>query len=346
MLKKILPFLLCLTLCMLIGCSENKERLSVETGEEPQSSVPSETLPVLYKNPLTGVSELTEDKADDRPVAIMINNISTAQPVQTGLNKADIIYETEVEGGITRLMAVYQNVSEVGRIGTIRSARYPYVDLALGHNAIYLHHGQDNKYCGPHLKDIDDINISENNYAIRLSNGLASEHTLYTEGGKLWDGLVNDKVKTERGSNTAWANFTDDETPIALENTASSVSVPFSASYKTVFKYDAASGVYTRYFGGTLRKDYNTGETTEVKNVFVLLTTIKNYPDGYHRQVLLDSGDGYYCTGGTYTPIKWSKGAATNGFKFTKADGTELMVNAGSSWVCIADKNTSKPVFE
>ena len=346
MLKKILPFLLCLTLCMLIGCSENKERLSVETGEEPQSSLPSETLPVLYKNPLTGVSELTEDKADDRPVAIMINNISTAQPVQTGLNKADIIYETEVEGGITRLMAVYQNVSEVGRIGTIRSARYPYVDLALGHNAIYLHHGQDNKYCGPHLKDIDDINISEGNYGFRIKNGLASEHTLYTEGGKLWDGLVNDKVKTERGSNTAWANFTDDETPIALENTASSVSVPFSASYKTVFKYDSATGKYTRYFGNTLRKDYNTGETTQVKNVFVLLTTIKNYSDGYHRQVLLESGEGYYCTNGTYTPIKWSKGAAKNSFKFTKSDGTELLVSAGSSWVCIANKNTSTPVFE
>ena len=346
MLKKILPFLLCLTLCMLIGCSENKERLSVETGEEPQSSLPSETLPVLYKNPLTGVSELTEDKADDRPVAIMINNISTAQPVQTGLNKADIIYETEVEGGITRLMAVYQNVSEVGRIGTIRSARYPYVDLALGHNAIYLHHGQDNKYCGPHLKDIDDINISEGNYGFRIKNGLATEHTLYTEGGKLWDGLVKDKVKTERGSIVMWANFTDDETPIALENTASSVSVPFSASYKTVFKYDSATGKYTRYFGNTLRKDYNTGNTTQVKNVFVLLTTIKNYSDGYHRQVLLESGEGYYCTNGTYTPIKWSKGAAKNGFKFTKSDGTELLVSAGSSWVCIANKNTSTPVFE
>lgn len=346
MLKKILPFLLCLTLCMLIGCSENKERLSVETGEEPQSSLPSETLPVLYKNPLTGVSELTEDKADDRPVAIMINNISTAQPVQTGLNKADIIYETEVEGGITRLMAVYQNVSEVGRIGTIRSARYPYVDLALGHNAIYLHHGQDNKYCGPHLKDIDDINISEGNYGFRIKNGLATEHTLYTEGGKLWDGLVKDKVKTERGSSVMWANFTDDETPIALENTASSVSVPFSASYKTVFKYDSATGKYTRYFGNTLRKDYNTGNTTQVKNVFVLLTTIKNYSDGYHRQVLLESGEGYYCTNGTYTPIKWSKGAAKNSFKFTKSDGTELLVSAGSSWVCIANKNTSTPVFE
>lgn len=342
--KKALALLLCLSLFMLSACSNKTERLSVDEGEEPQSSVSSE--PVLYKNPLTGISELTDDKTDDRPVAIMVNNITTAQPVQAGLNKADIVYETEVEGGITRLLAVYQDVSKAGTIGTIRSARYPYVDLALGHNAIYLHHGQDDTYCGPHLKDIDDINISESNYGHRLKNGLASEHTLYTDGEKLWSGLVKDKVKTERGTDTAWASFADEDAGVTLENIASTVSVPFSASYKSVFKYDTATGAYTRYFKDTLRKDYKTGEATKVKNVFVLLTTIKNYPDGYHRQVALESGDGYYCSNGTYTAIKWSKGASTNGFKFTKADGSELTVNAGSSWVCIADKNTSQPAFE
>lgn len=341
--KKALALLLCLSLFMLAACSKKTERLSVDEGEEPQSSV-SET--VLQINPLTGVSDLTEDKTDDRPAAIMINNITTAQPVQAGLNQADIVYETEVEGGITRLLAVYQDVSKAGTIGTIRSARYPYVDLAMGHNAIYIHHGQDDTYCGPHLKDTDDINISQGNYGFRIKNGLASEHTLYTDGSKLWDGLVKDKVKTERGTRAVWASFADEDTPIALENTASAVTVPFSASYKSVFKYDADTGVYTRYFKDTLRKDYKTGEATEVKNVFVLLTSISNYPDGYHRKVDLESGNGYYCTGGTYTAIKWSKGAASNGFKFTKADGTELTVNAGSSWVCIADKNTSQPAFE
>ena len=341
--KKILALLLCLSLFILAACSKQTERLSVDEGEEPQSSVSE---PVLHINPLTGLSDLADGKTDDRPVAIMINNITTAQPVQAGLNQADIIYETEVEGGITRLLAVYQDVSKAGTIGTIRSARYAYVDLAMGHNAIYIHHGQDPTYCAPHLKDTDDINISEGNYGYRLKNGLASEHTLYTDGSKLWDGLVKDKVKTERGTSAVWASFADEDTSITLENTASAVTVPFSSSYKSVFKYDAATGVYTRYFKDTLRKDYKTGETTEVKNVFVLLTSISKYPDGKHRKVALESGDGYYLVNGTYTAIKWSKGAASNGFKFTKADGTELTVNAGSSWVCLADKNTSQPKFE
>ena len=298
--KKIFSLVVCLLILLLSGCSEAPERLSVDKGDEPSSTV-KEPEPVLYKNPLTGISELSKDKTDDRPVAIMINNIAVAQPVQTGINKADIVYETEVEVGITRLMAVYQDVTKAERIGSIRSARYAYVDLALGHNAIYLHRGQDEVYCGPHLNGIDDIDISESNYATRISNGLSTEHTLYTFGETLWNGIVNDGYKTERGSSDPWVNFSDENSPVSFESTAGSVSVPFSSQYETVFKYDSASGMYTRYFGNTVRKDYYTGETVKVKNVFVLLTAINSYSDGYHRQVSLNSGDGYYCVNGTYT---------------------------------------------
>lgn len=342
--KKLLILLLCLCTALFAGCSKKQDTLSVDKGDEPSVSEP--TKPVTYKNPLTGVSGMSAEKADDRPVAIMINNLSNAQPVQAGLSKADIVYETEVEGGITRLLAVFQDVSAVEKIGSIRSARYPYVDLALGHNAIYLHCGQDNAYCAPHLKDIDDINVSENNYGSRIKNGLSKEHTLYTYGEKLWNGMVNDGIKTERGSSDPWVSFADEESPVTLSNTASSVTVPFSTSYKTVMKYNPDEGVYTRYFGNTLRTDYFSKESTKVKNVFVLLTSIRDYSDGYHRQVALESGDGYYCVNGTYTAIKWKKGAAKNGFSFTTADGAALTVNPGNSWVCIADKGTSQPIFE
>lgn len=347
MLKKVLPILLCVCLCLIAGCSKNTETLNVDKGDEPSSSEAPK--PIIYINPLTGIPGISPDKVDDRPVAIMINNISIAQPVQTGINKADIIYETEVEGGITRLMAVFQDVTLAEKIGAIRSARYPYVDLALGHNALYVHCGQDNKYCAPHLKDIDDIDLNtgkDGKYGTRIKNGLSSEHTLYTYSQKLWSGLLNDGVKTEKGNSDTWVKFADESTPVTLETASTNISVPFSTSYRSVFKYDAATGRYTRYFKNAIRKDYFTKETVTVKNVFVLLTTISDYSDGYHRKVDLESGDGYYCVNGTYTPIKWSKGASKNGFKFTNADGTELNVNPGNSWVCIANKSTSAPSFE
>lgn len=344
MLRKILTSItLAALLLSLSACGKPADRLSVDRGDEPSYSS-AEPEPVTYKNPLTGISGISKEKAESRPVAIMINNITTAQPVQTGLSAADIIYETEVEGGITRLLAVFQDVTAAEKVGSIRSARYPYVDLAMGHNAIYIHCGQDNTYCAPHLKDTDDVDLMSKNYGVRLKNGLASEHTLYVYGEKLWSSLVSDGHKTS-AENTSWVNFADEDEANLLDGTAATVNIPASASYKTVFKYDAATGKYTRYFGNTVRKDYFTGEAVAVKNVFVLSTTIRNYADNYHREVLLEGGDGYYCTNGTYTPIKWSKGSASNGFKFTKADGSALKVSAGNSWVSLIS-TAYTPTFE
>ena len=146
-----------------------------------------------------------------------------------------------------------------------------------------------------------------------------------------------DGHKTTASTAAPWVSFAEEDAPVALESTANTVDIKASASYRTVFKYDAAKGKYTRYYGNTIRKDYFTGETVDMKNVFILFTTIRNYSDNYHRQVMLESGDGYYCVNGTYTAIKWSKGAAKNGFKFTKADGSELTVNPGNSWVSIVN---------
>lgn len=75
-----------------------------------------------------------------RPVAIMLNNLKEALP-QLGQSQADVIYEVPAEGGITRMLAVYQSLDGVGKIGSIRSARPYYLELALGHDAIYIHAG-------------------------------------------------------------------------------------------------------------------------------------------------------------------------------------------------------------
>ena len=349
MLKRILSVSLCVCMCLpFVGCKKKADTLSVDSGSVPPVS--SEVKPVTYINPLTGLDGLDKETALQRPVAIMVNNISVAQPVQTGLTKADIIYETEVEGGITRLLAVFKDFKNVSKVGTVRSARYDYIDLAMGHNAIYAHHGQDNYHAPAHLKDIDRIIVGTNNGGQRQSNGLALEHTLYANGDKIWNSIKKQGINTTLKSMAEpWMSFSDGETPVTFTDKCLSVTVPFSYSYKTTFKYNNETGRYTRYFNNVERKDYNTKESVTVKNVFVLNTTITSYPgckDGKgHRKVRLTSGDGYYCVNGTYIRIKWSKGASSNSFKFTKYDGSQLTVNPGNSWVCIADGARSKTTF-
>ena len=340
MYRKILTLFMAILMLTFIGCKKE------ETSSDKTETKPSESkIEMTGINPLTGVADIDEEKAKDKPVAIMVNNVSVAQPVQAGVAEADIVYETEVEGGITRLLAVYQDISKVEKIGTVRSARYVYVDLAMGHDAIYVHHGQDPTYCAPHLKDTQAFTLSTNNAGYRESNGLASEHTLYGYGEKIWKTLVDKGYKTENTKGTTWQTFADKDTAIKYESVAQNITVPFSTSYKSVFKYNAENGKYQRFFKNTERKDYYTGESEYFKNVFILSTTISNYPDGKHRNVELTSGSGYYCVNGTYTPIKWSKGNASSSFVFTTEDGKPLTVNQGNSWVCIM-RNKFAPTFE
>lgn len=352
MLKRVLAVLLVLSFCFAVGCSKNEERLSVDVGDESSSVVESTASEAIETgiNPLTGLKDLDNGKENNRPVAITINNVKVAQPVQTGLNKADIVYETEVEYGITRLVAVFQDISKVTKIGTVRSARYPFIDIAMGHNAIYVHHGQDNEHAGPHLKDLDRYVLPTKNEGERVNNGLAQEHTLYAKGDKLWETL-SQKFNVKNNTSDTWVKFADED--VTFEKAAKSVKVPFTTAATSTFKYDEASKKYVRYFYEDLRKDYVTGETMSFKNVFVLSTNIYDYPGctepkwgkGAHQKVELESGTGYYFVNGTYTAINWKKGASTNSFKFTDAEGKELVVQPGNMWICIADKS-AVPVIE
>ncbi len=286
------------------------------------------------ENPLTGENNLIGSRKYKRPIAIMVNNISIAQKVQTGVGKADLVFETEVEGGITRLMAVYSDPSKVSAIGSVRSARVVYADIAGGLGAFYVHHGIDYDYCDPHIEENGIVHGDINPpYAKRQKNGLASEHTLYTSG----ENLLAFQTKLGYDNDVQINSFaTFSATDVALVGgVANFVRVPFNTGYKTDFIYNAETKKYTRARDKAPFTDYSTGETEEFKNVFVLKTTMSYYADNKHRVVDLESGDGYYFSNGQYEEIKWSKGAPTDPFKFTKADGTALTVNAGNSYICI-----------
>ncbi len=332
--------LLCLCACRREDPPKNDPTPNPGTEDDAQTPPPED---VPY-SPLTGLP-IGEAMLIRRPVALMINNLKQAQTVQTGLNDAQLIFETYVEGGITRLMAVYEDIAAVGQIGTVRSARYPFVDLALGLQAVYVHNGSDNVYCTPHIKatgllDFDMIG-SLGKYAFRESNGLAYEHTLYTSGGELSKGIAAKQwdapLQEPRKAFVSFRKEARAETP--AEGTCARVTVPFSRSYITEFRYDRETGRYVRYFGDALRQDYKTGADVTVKNVFVLQTEQRKYPDGYHVEVDLVGGSGWYISQGGYETIRWAKGDAEDALIITGADGSAFTANAGNSWICLVDKD-------
>ncbi len=345
MFKKALSLVLCLCVMLAFSaCGKPSDEPIVPSGQDE----PTEVTPVTATNLLTGVSDLSPDKTTNRPVAIMIDNDSVAQKnAQAGVQTADIVYETEVEGGITRLMILFADVNKAVQIGDIRSARAQFVELATGHNAIYVHHGRDEEYCGPLMSTLktDNFVVGTNNCGWRHTYGSATNwQNLYTTGEKLYKSLNDSKWKLTQEKPNAWQNFVTDTVTLS-GGTANKTTVAFSGSATSYFTYDSATGKYIKTSSSATNKDVVTGDAYAFKNVFVLKTSMTHYPNGKHRKISFQSGSGYYLVNGKYEEINWKKGDAKDPLVFTNKDGTPLEVEAGNSWVCIA-KTDATVTFE
>ena len=348
--SKLVAMLLALCVIFTLAACENQapptsdelDDISVSTPSEEEK--PKEPEIIYEVNPLTGEKNLLPEAKGKKPVAVVVNNIRMAQPVQAGLHMADVVFETEVEGGITRLLALFSDPTAVPAVGTIRSLRVPFAEIACGMDSILFYHGIDHTYALPLLPSLPmkSFTVDSKTYGYREKNGLPSEHTLYTTGEKI-DKAIADRKFNYESTRGNWLNFSAEDKPLVPATySVGTAKVSFSSTTETQFIYDAETGRYNRARKGEVYTDLTTGQKEQFTNVFVLKTSISNYPDGYHRKVDLSSGQGYYITAGGAEDILWRKGSASNNFVFTKADGTQLTVNPGNSYVCLI--NSSRPI--
>ncbi|GIW49783.1 MAG: hypothetical protein KatS3mg080_0394 [Anoxybacillus sp.] len=140
MLRRLFFLFMIMTLFLFgIGCQRTESNIK----EEESSPTPIEqendqdTKETAWTFPLTGMP--ANEKTMQRAVAVMINNYPAARP-QSGLHKADIVYEVLAEGDITRLLAIYQS-EQPDVIGPVRSARDYFIQLSNGFHALYVCHG-------------------------------------------------------------------------------------------------------------------------------------------------------------------------------------------------------------
>lgn len=143
----------------------------------------------MVKSYLTG-EPVAEVQGRRRPVAVMLSNIISACP-QSGISRAGVIYEAPVEGGITRLMGLFENYDDLEKIGSVRSCREYYVYLAAGFDALYYHYGQA-AYAIPllesdHIDNVNGMEYSEQVY-YRTSDR-PSPHNAYLDAAGIAAGI-------------------------------------------------------------------------------------------------------------------------------------------------------------
>lgn len=335
--------LICITLALLVTAGvaalvwknsqinttvENVTNQSKKTNKTTNQAIP-ETMP----RRIDGIVVATED-ANNVPACVMIENaaFSGVRP-QSGLSAASVIYEIIVEGGITRLLAVYAG-EQADPVGPIRSARDTYLEFASEYNCAYVHVG--GSYTATlaisrfGMRDLDALR--EYQWFWRDGSKYAP-HNLFTNTENLYKAIEEGHSWIDAPTYTSWKFVDDAKLPDG--DAATAVSVNFGGSYDVNYIYNEEGKYYERTNGGVLQTDANTDRTLTTRNIIVQHVPPGIYIEGKGRVNFSVTGEGVVeiFRNGVLTKGIWKKVDRLDRTRFYDETGKEIPLARGNSWV-------------
>lgn len=277
-----------------------------------------------------------------RTIAVQINNHNQARLNHAGLNDAYIVYEFIVEGGITRMLALFKDKT-TEKIGSVRSARPYFLDYVLENDAIYVHFG----FSDLAKKEISSLGINNINglyddaFWRDRSLNVDYEHTAYTSMEKI-NNMIDKKGYRKTSSKKTLLNYSIEE--INIEgNLANKVVIPYSYYMTVKYEYDTENKVYKRFANDVAHTDSVTKKQYTFKNIIIAF--VENYTtnEGGGRQALnnIGEGTGYFITNGTYKEIKWKKDTRDSQTVYMYSDDSEIKVNDGNTFIQVVPINSN-----
>ncbi|HER23586.1 MAG TPA: DUF3048 domain-containing protein [Candidatus Atribacteria bacterium] len=270
-----------------------------------------------------------------RPLAIMIGNSPQEVIHQMGLNKADIIYEANVEYPFTRLMAIFINSDEI-TVGPIRSSRYYFSRLSVEWSAIFAHCG------GQSLKDERIVNLDQMLYPSPFwrDKNIGGWINLFTK-------TQNIREKSRKMGFQERVNF---DNPLLNQRTLNlsgggitKISFKYNQKYSLSYQYKADTNTYLRYINSKPHQDSNTLEPIVVSNIiiqYVPIERITNDIEGRLEVGVLGEGVAKIFYGGNYHLAKWIKKSKNHPTLYYNDQGNPINLNQGNIWIHLVPEET------
>lgn len=304
--------------------------------ENPKQSEQTSVEPINIKK-----IQIIDENSNDRPIAVMIDN-NIGDNKHAGLQDSYINYEIIVEGGLTRIMAIYKD-KDVELIGPVRSSRHYFLDYSLEQDAIYTHYGWS-PYAENNIKSlhVNNINGMVDSEPFTRDKNIPSPHNVFTSTNKI-KSYAEKKNYSLTSNNWQLLNYSVDEVellnPSSEENDsilANQISMDYSNSESRSYTYDSENKYYLRYSNGKEHIDKISNNQLHYKNIIIMKVANKTI-DSEGRQDLdtVGMGEGYYITNGYAKPISWSKTTRTSKTKYIYKDGTEVIINDGNTFIQI-----------
>lgn len=317
-----------------LGCNKKAEPNVTKDQSKPTKTETPVKISQKYFSPYTG-QEVKKEVLDNIAILAIVENSVAARP-QSGLNAADIVYETMAEGGTPRFIALFQS-GNAEKIGPIRSARAYFLDISKEYNLPFAH-------CGGSAEALDEIkngklmSMNEMTYASTYwrDSVRKAPHNLYTSTEKL---RALAKTKNLVKSPTVKLKFDKSYWDNAKLSPATDVLLKINKDYNTSYTYK--NGLYLKSMDGKSATNKEDKLPLTFKNVVVQITSIKTQADGDHLDIaLVGKGDGYVISNGKFIKMHWTKKDVTSQTLLTDEKGNALPLNPGKTWWNIVDKST------
>jgi len=296
--------------------------------------------------------------ANTRPIAVMIPNESAAVP-HYSLSDASVIYEANVEGRTTRMMAIYEDWENLKKIGNIRSLRAYYAYWAFEWDAFIVHYGGPyfiNQLIAEETTQNIDGNTGSDSAAFFRDPKRSMPHNGYATG----EGLL--QVIGQKGYSLFYRgladehhyNFTTKSSPNSLTqyglDAHNATYIDMSGCYpltRCYFEYHEDDGLYYRsqHLSSSTdgpHVDGANGEQLCFKNILIQNTKSEELGEGYLAFQCHDTTrDGWYFTNGRGIHITWEKTSDYGATRYYDDYGNEIYMNTGKTMVCIVQDGDS-----
>ena len=328
---------LCLAaLLIFFGCGTAQGAIKIERVQKADVKV----LPGQggFTNPLTGiVSYSPQDWQKRRALGIKVGNSSNERP-QSGLDRADVVYEEIVEGGVTRFLAVFLT-NEAPKVGPVRSVRNADADIMAPLKGLFGYSGGVppviSKLRG--TDGVTDVGANVVGGAYRRDSGRPMPYNLYTSTDRLWSG---------RSGSPPPAMFeflsSNDDPATGGEANANEVKFAFANNSDEVrYLFDKKAGRYERFVGEDEHRIDGEGEGAQLGFSNVLIQkvgvsaglTVDTRGQSSSEIALIGSGQAALARGGKILSGRWERPNVGSPTRFIGADGVALKLAPGTTIV-------------
>ncbi|NMR18789.1 DUF3048 domain-containing protein [Cellulomonas fimi] len=291
--------------------------------------------------PLTGVAA---DEVASRPaLAVKIENPREVRP-QTGLDQADVVWEQVVEGGVTRLVAVYQ--SQVpAEVGPIRSVRPMDPAITAPMRGIIAFSGGQPGFVAA-LRDagVQTVSHDAGNAGFYRTRIRPAPSNVFGNPQAFWD-QADANHQAPPPEQFAFARRAEQATVTLLGTPAGALNIAMSSYSQPGWTWDAVSGTWLRSESGTAATAAS-GARLAASNVVALRVDLVDSgtrdPAGsvVPETRLVGTGEAVVATGGKVLTVTWTKSGVGDPLVLTTADGQVVKLAPGATWVELVPNGT------